>query len=216
MAPAKKFLRRNGGKANFSELGTFHGTLEGVKTKWGDDLKKATALTSRSMFNPFLESFPDDFRIEAVGQTYSALLVNSEADDTETAQPAKRRIAKKQTANAAPKLILTRTANVKAKRTTTRTRRTLKIQMAAIYGSKSIAYTHKQRKTLHLDNMMGMRACITENSVSGKGVVAQSMILKQLRGCWEKNYVMSPTCKIDHSILEPDFPIIFRMIRESI
>ena len=101
-------------------------TVEGVPTKWGPELKKATSLTSRSMFNPFWESFPDDFSIEAVGQTYSAILV--EADDTETAQPARRRLAKKQTAtaNATPKLILTRTANVKSKRTTTRTRRTLK------------------------------------------------------------------------------------------
>ena len=96
-------------------------TVEAVPT-WGPELKKATALTSRSMFNPFLESFPDDFRVEAVGQTYSAILVV--ADDTETAQPARRRLAKKQTA--APKLILTRTANVKAKRTMTRTRRALK------------------------------------------------------------------------------------------
>ena len=92
--------------------------------KWGPDLRKATALTSRGMFNPFLESFPDDFSIEAVGQTCSAILV--EADDTETAQPARRRLAKKQTATAAPKLILTRTANVKAKRTMTRTRRSLR------------------------------------------------------------------------------------------
>jgi hypothetical protein len=122
VTPAKQFLRRNGGQATFSELGTFPVTVEGVKTKWGPELKKATALTSRSMITPFLESFPDDFRIEADGDTYTALLAGNEADDTETAQPAKRRIAKKQTANAAPKLILTRTANVKSKRTTTRTR----------------------------------------------------------------------------------------------
>ena len=64
--PAKNFLRSKGGKATFSELGTFLVTVDAVP-KWGDDLKKATALTSRSMFNPFLESFPDDFRAEAVG-----------------------------------------------------------------------------------------------------------------------------------------------------
>ena len=122
--PAKVFLRSKGGKATFSELGTFLVTMEGVPTEWGPALKKATALTSRSMFHPFLQSFPDGFSIEVDGQTYSAILV--EADDTETAQPARRRLAKKQTANAAPKLILTRTANVKSKRTTTRTRRTLK------------------------------------------------------------------------------------------
>ena len=38
------------------------------------------------MFNPFLESFPDDFSIEAEGQTYSAILI----EDTETAQPVRR------------------------------------------------------------------------------------------------------------------------------
>jgi hypothetical protein len=48
--------------------------------------------------------------------------------------------------------------------------------MAAIDGSKSIAYNHKQSKIPHLDYMMGMRACITGKSMSGKGVVAQSMI----------------------------------------
>ena len=99
-------------------------TVEGVPTKWGPELKKATSLTSRSMFNPFLESFPDDFSIEAVGQTYSAILI--EAADTETAQPARRRLTKKQTADTAPKLILTRTAKDATQRTTTRTRRTLK------------------------------------------------------------------------------------------
>ena len=33
--PAKKFLRSTGGKATFSELGTFLVTVEGVPTKWG-------------------------------------------------------------------------------------------------------------------------------------------------------------------------------------
>ena len=75
--------------------------------------------------------------------------------------------------------------------------------MAAIDGSKSIAYKHKQSKIAHLDNMMGMRACITGKSMSGKGVVAQSMILNQFRGCWERIYVMSPTCKIDRSTWGP-------------
>jgi hypothetical protein len=122
--PAKEFLRSKGGKATFSELGTFLVTVEGVPTKWGPELKKATSLTSRSMLNPFLESFLDDFSIEAVGQTYSAILV--EAAGTETAQPARRRLTKKQTANAAPKLMLARTAEDTTKRTTTRTIRTLK------------------------------------------------------------------------------------------
>ena len=99
-------------------------TVEAVP-KSGLELKKATALTSRSMFNPLLESFPDDFSIEVDGQTYSALLVNSDADDTETAQPTRTRITKKQTANA-PKLILTRTADATKKPTMTKTRRTLK------------------------------------------------------------------------------------------
>ena len=121
LEPAKEFLRSKGGRATFSELGTFLVSVEGVPTKWGPELKKATALTSRSMFNPFLESFPDDFSIEAEGQTYSAILI----EDTETAQPVRRRrLTKKQ--NAAPKLILTRTAKDATKRTTTRTRKTLK------------------------------------------------------------------------------------------
>ena len=122
LEPAKEFLRSKGGRATFSELGTFLVSVEGVPTKWGPELKKATALTSRSMFNPFLESFLDDFSIDADGQTYSAILI----EDAETAQPVRRRLTKKQTSNAAPKLILTRTAKDATKRTTTRTRRTLK------------------------------------------------------------------------------------------
>ena len=98
-------------------------TVEAVP-KWGPELKKATALMSRSIFNPFVESFPEDFSIQVEGQTYSAHLVNSDADDTETAQPARRRITKMQTA-IAPKLILTRTADVNKKPTTTRARRIL-------------------------------------------------------------------------------------------
>ena len=54
--------------------------------------------------------------------------------------------------------------------------------MAAIDGSKSIAYKHKQSKIAHLDNMMGMRACITGKSMSGKGVVAQSNDFKTIQG----------------------------------
>ena len=98
----------------------FLGTVEGVPTKWGPELKRATALTSRSMFTPFLESFPDDVSVEAVGQTYSALLVTNDADGIEPAQPARRRYTKKQTV---PKILLTRTANVTEKRTMTRKRR---------------------------------------------------------------------------------------------
>ena len=89
----------------------------------GPELKKATALTSRSLTTPFLESFPEDFNVEVDGQIYTALVATSDADDTETAQPAKRRYTKKQTV---PKLILTRTSDVGGKRTMTRTRRTLK------------------------------------------------------------------------------------------
>ena len=102
-------------------MGTFLGTVEAVP-KWGDELKKVTALTSRSMITPFLESFPEDFNVEVAGDTYTAKLAGNEAD----AQPASRRLAKKQTAAAAPKLILTRTADAKKTRTTTRTRRSLK------------------------------------------------------------------------------------------
>ena len=83
--------------------------------------------------------------------------------------------------------------------------------MAAIDASKSIAYGHKQSKISHLNNMMGMRSCTSGRSLSGKGVVAQSMISKQFRGCWERIYVMSPTCKIDQSTWGR-FQIIFRMI----
>jgi hypothetical protein len=120
VTPAKRFLRRNGGKATFSEIGTFLGTVEAVP-KWGDELKKATALTSRSMIRPFLESFPDDFSIEVDGETYTALLAGNEA--AETAQPAKRKTP------AAPlkgKILTIKRAGVGTKRTTTRTRRSLK------------------------------------------------------------------------------------------
>ena len=120
--PVKEFLKGKGGKATFSELRVFLGTVEGVPTKWGPELRRATALTSRSMFTPFLESFPDDFSIEMNGQTYSALLTGSDADDTETAQPARRRYTKKQ----APKILLTRAADVAKKQVMTRTRRALK------------------------------------------------------------------------------------------
>ena len=68
---------------------------------------------------------PEDFSVDVDGDTFTALLAGNGADDTplrETTQPAKRRIVKKQTANAAPNLILTRTVNVKSERTTTRTR----------------------------------------------------------------------------------------------
>ena len=75
--------------------------------------------------------------------------------------------------------------------------------MAAIDASKSIAYTHKQSKIPHLNSMMGMRACITGKSMSGKGVVAQSMILNQLRGVWARIYVMSPACLIIRSTWGP-------------
>ena len=63
--------------------------MEGVKTEWGPELKKATALTSRSMITPFLESFPEDFSVEVDGDTYTAKLAGNEA--AETAQPAKRK-----------------------------------------------------------------------------------------------------------------------------
>ena len=89
VTPAKRFLRRNGGKATFSELGTFLGTVEGVKTAWGPELKKVTALTSRSMITPFLESFPEDFSVEVDGDTYIAKLAGNEV--AERAQPAKRK-----------------------------------------------------------------------------------------------------------------------------
>ena len=58
------------------------------KTAWGPELKKATALTSRSMihtvlWNPSLH----DFSVEVDGDTYTAKLAGSEA----AAQPAKRK-----------------------------------------------------------------------------------------------------------------------------
>jgi hypothetical protein len=75
--------------------------------------------------------------------------------------------------------------------------------MAAIDGSKSIAYQHRQSKIKHLDNMMGMRAVVAGKSMSGKGVVVQSMILRQFRGCFERVYVMSPTVFQDKSTWGP-------------
>jgi hypothetical protein len=75
--------------------------------------------------------------------------------------------------------------------------------MAAIDGSKSIAYQHRQSKIKHLDNMMGMRAVVAGKSMSGKGVVVQSMILRQFRGCFERVYVMSPTVFQDRSTWDP-------------
>ena len=124
VGPAEEFLKGEGEKATLSELGTFLGTVEGVPTKWGPELKKVTALMSRSMFMPFLESFPADFSVEVDDDTYTALLVTSDAEDIETAQPARRRYTKKQAA--APKLLLTRTAHVTKKPTMTRASRTLK------------------------------------------------------------------------------------------
>ena len=87
------------------------------------------------------------------------------------------------------------------------------MKMAAIDASKSIAYTHKQSKIPHLNSMMGMRACITGKSMSGKGVVAQSMILNQFRGVWERIYVMSPTCLIDRSTWGPVEDYIQNVLR---
>ena len=50
---------------------------------------------------------------------------------------------------------------------------------------------------------MVMRAIISGKSMSGKGVVAQSMILNQFRFAWERIYVMAPTCKVDKSTWGP-------------
>ena len=75
--------------------------------------------------------------------------------------------------------------------------------MAAIDASKSIAYTPKQSKTPHLNNMMGMRACITGKSMSGKGVVVQSMNLKQFRNVWSRIYVCAPKIFQDRSMWSP-------------
>ena len=88
--------------------------------------------------------------------------------------------------------------------------------MAAIDASKSIAYTHKQSKIPHLNSMMGMRACITGKSMSGKGVVAQSMILNQFRGVWERIYIMSPTCLIDRSTWGPVENYIQNVLRADL
>ena len=95
-------------------MGTFLDTVE-APTKWGPELKEATALTSRSMITPFLESFPEDFSVEVDGDTYTALLA------TEPAQPA--RWKKKA---AAPRILKIRRAGAAATRTTTRTRRASK------------------------------------------------------------------------------------------
>ena len=70
LEPARGVLKEKGGKATFSELGTFLGTVEGVVTKWGPELKTATALTSRSMVTPFLDSFPEDFSVEVSENAY--------------------------------------------------------------------------------------------------------------------------------------------------
>ena len=48
-----------------------------------------------------------------------------------------------------------------------------------------------------------MRACICGKSMSGKGVVVQSMILKQFRNVWNRIYVMAPTCLQDRSTWGP-------------
>ena len=122
VTPAKRFLRRNGGNATFSELGTFLGTVEGVKTAWGPELKKVTALTSRSMITPFLESFPEDFSVEVDGDTYTAKLAGNEV--AERAQPAKRKTPSSSTVKG--KILTIKRAGVGTKRTTTRTRRILK------------------------------------------------------------------------------------------
>ena len=97
-------------------MGTFLGTVEGVKTKWGDELKKVTALTSRSMITPFLESFPEDFSVEVDGDTYTAKLAGSEA----AAQPAKRKTPSSSTVKG--KILTIKRAGVGTKRTATRTR----------------------------------------------------------------------------------------------
>ena len=99
-------------------MGTFLGTVEGVKTKWGDELKKVTALTSRSMITPFLESFPEDFSIEVDGDTYIAKLANNEV--AERAQSAKRKTPSSSTVKG--KILTIKRAGVGTKRTTTRTR----------------------------------------------------------------------------------------------
>ena len=123
VTPAKRFLRRNGGKATFSELGTFLGTVEGVKTAWGPELKKVTALTSRSMITPFLESFPEDFSIEVDGDTYISKLAGNEV----AAQPAKRKTPSYMgTSTVKGKILTIKRADAKKTRTTTRTRRILK------------------------------------------------------------------------------------------
>ena len=125
VTPAKRFLRRNGGNATFSELGTFLGTVEGVKTAWGPELKKVTALTSRSMITPFLESFPEDFSVEVDGDTYTAKLAGNEV--AERAQSAKRKTPSYMgTSTVKGKILTIKRADAKKTRTTTRTRRILK------------------------------------------------------------------------------------------
>ena len=90
----------------------------------GTRIEEGDVTDEQEHVQSILGIIPGRLSIEAVGPTYSAILV--EAADTETAQPARRRLTKKQTANAAPKLILTRTAKDATNRTTTRTRRSLK------------------------------------------------------------------------------------------
>ena len=71
------------------------------------------------MITPFLGSFPEEFSVEVDGDTYTAKLAGNEADDTETAQPAKRKTP------AAPlksKILTIKRAGVGTKRTTTRKR----------------------------------------------------------------------------------------------
>jgi hypothetical protein len=71
------------------------------------------------MITPFLESFPQEFSVEVDGDTYTALLAGNEADDTETAQPAKR---KTPAAQLKGKILTIKRAGVGTMRTTTRSR----------------------------------------------------------------------------------------------
>ena len=83
-------------------------------------MKKAAALTSRSMITPFLESFPEEFSVEVDGDTYIAKLAGNEV----AAQPAKRKTPSSSTVKG--KILTIKRAGVGTKRTTTRTRRILK------------------------------------------------------------------------------------------
>jgi hypothetical protein len=103
VAPVKKYLRENSGKVTFTNLGTFLGQVEGVPMKWGPDLRKATALTSRSMITPFLESFPESFKIDVEGNTHHVMLAtpasssargSTEADRVEEPAAEKKEVAK--------------------------------------------------------------------------------------------------------------------------